>query len=56
MTDFFEMFAGWWRSLWGLLDSVTFEVNGMTVSYGGMIFALLATGMVISIFWRGAKT
>lgn len=55
MIEFFVMISNWFWSLWGLLDSITFQFNDLTVSYGSILFAVLATAMVISIFWRGAK-
>lgn len=56
MEKFFIMFANLWRSLLGLLDRVKFTVGGYTVSVYSLILAFLVLGIIIGVFWKGAKT
>lgn len=55
MTEFFTAFIGWWRSLFDLLDSITFELYGFNVSFLSVLFVFLLFAIVISVFWKGAK-
>lgn len=56
MEQFFIMFANLWRRLLGLLDRVQFTVGGYTVSVYSLILAFLVLGIIIGVFWKGAKT
>ena len=56
MTDFFTLLFGFFGDLIDALDSAVFEFFGANVSLAAVIFALLALGLIISIFWKGAQT
>lgn len=56
MTEFFVMFGNLWKSIIDTLSLCTFEINGFTVSLPAVWFALLVVGLVITVFWKGAKT
>lgn len=59
MNDIFVAFVAFKELLEGfvgLLNNIVFNISGFSVSYGGIVFAVLVTGFVISVFWRGAKT
>lgn len=56
MLGFFELIKDFFVSIFALFDSYTFTVGNFEVSYFALVFALLVIGMVVSIFWRGAKT
>lgn len=43
-------------ALIGQLNSISFKIGNISVSYGGLIFAFLVVGIVVSVFWKGAKT
>ena len=59
MTDIFSIFVAFKDLIagyLGLLNNIVFNISGFSVSYGGIVFAVLVVGLVISVFWRGAKT
>ena len=56
MTEFFEMFIVYISEFWFKLDEFGFEFFGFTVTLPSMIVSFLLIGLVISFFWKGAKT
>lgn len=56
MFEFLLFIRDFFLDLIGLLNSISFTVNGISVSYGGLLFAFLVVGIVVSVFWKGAKT
>lgn len=56
MGEFVRMIALFWRNLLNKLSMYTFEVNGLDVSIAALIFALLVIFLVVSVFWKGART
>lgn len=56
MGGFFVLFANFWTSIFGLLMNVPIVIGSVTTSLFFFLFAVLATGMIINIFWGGAKT
>ena len=59
MPDIFDAFVAFKQLIegyLGLLNNIVFNISGFSVSYGGIVFAVLVVGLVISVFWRGAKT
>ena len=56
MTEFLNFFVSMFARLWQFLNSITCaDFFGFSVSFGGIVVALLVTSMVISVFWKGAK-
>lgn len=56
MLGFFDLVAKLWTDIWTLFDNVIFYINGLPVSLGGILVCLLIFGLVLSVFWKGAKT
>lgn len=56
MDEFIRAFLGYIGDFWNLLNSFTFQVFGINVSWGAIIFASLVIGFVVSVFWKGAQT
>ena len=56
MGEFFVMIRDLWVDIFATLEAVQFEVNGMIVSLPALLFAFMVTGIVIAVFWKGART
>lgn len=56
MYEFILLIRDFMMDLIGLLNAVSFSIGNTSVSYGGLIFAFLVVGIVVSVFWKGAKT
>lgn len=56
MGDFIVMIRDFWVAIFDTLGSVSFEVNGIIVNLSALLFAFMVTGIVISVFWKGART
>lgn len=52
MSTFLEWFTARWSDLWNLLK---FEV-APGIYFSNIILVLLIIGLVINVFWKGAKT
>lgn len=55
MTGFFDMIVDFYGSIFGVLSANTFEMYGITVSYGSILFAVLVIAIVMSVMWKGAR-
>lgn len=57
MLEWAELLANFWRLIFTeIYDKMILDVNGTSFSVGGFIVAALIIGLVISTFWKGAKT
>lgn len=56
MIEFFQWFMNLIKDLIGLLARPVFEWNGYGISVLSFAVAMIALGLVTSVFWRGAKT
>ena len=56
MLEFAELIASMWTKLLTVLDNITFQVGDITVSLPSLWFAMLVIGLVITVFWKGART
>lgn len=56
MYDFFVLIANFWQSIINLFDEYKFGIGPYSVSYFSIVFAFLAISLVISVFWKGAKS
>lgn len=56
MLDFIILIRDFWVDLIDLLNSIEIQLGNITVPFGGLIFSFLFVGIVITVFWRGAKT
>ena len=59
MSQFFVMFAGFWRSILTLFSSVTFSVvvyeKTINISLSMILFTGLVFSIIIGVFWKGAR-
>lgn len=55
MVSFFALFKDLFLDLIGILRSIPIEGFGITTSFFDVLFAMIVIGMVISIFWKGAR-
>lgn len=55
MTEFFNLFIGYFKSLINVLKALSFDFMGYSVSLWGIIFAGIIISFVCAVFWRGAK-
>ena len=57
MLEWARLLANFWRMIFTeIYDKMILDVNGTEFSVGGFIVAALIIGLVISTFWKGAKT
>lgn len=56
MLEFFNMIRDFWSDILGRLNGVQISIGSIRVPFGGLIFAFLVVGIVVSVFWKGAKT
>lgn len=56
IKEFFRLIFDMFTKLFNVLNSIVFVINGLRVSFGAMIFAFLVLGLVITVFWKGART
>lgn len=56
MAVFIDFVVDFYRSFLGLFDTVTFSIGGISVSVLDVLLAVAAMSMVISIFWKGARS
>ena len=56
MGQFFDLVIQFITQLWDKLGTVKFSAYGVDVPLTALIVAFLVTGMVINVFWKGAKT
>ena len=58
MFGIFEVFVlikNLYQVIFNKLDNIVFNVNGVNASYLELLLAIIFMGMIISIFWKGAK-
>lgn len=56
MIEFFNLVARLWGDIWTLFEKTIFYIYDLPVSLGGVVVSLLIFGLVLSVFWKGAKT
>jgi|GEM_PF-2802355 len=56
MTQIIEFFVSFMNDLWNtVFDSVTFDIAGVTVSFGAIVLGFICISMIVSFFWKGAR-
>lgn len=56
MTQILEFFVTFINDLWNtVFDSVTFDIAGVTVSFGVIVLGFICISMIVSFFWKGAR-
>lgn len=56
MAQFFNLIAQFFREVWEKLSAVTFSAYGFSVPFTSILVVFIIIGMVINVFWKGAKT
>ena len=56
MYDFILFFRDSIAQISGMLDSFYFNFGGIHVSIFDLFVGFIAMGIVISVFWKGART
>lgn len=56
MFEFFALVRDFYVDIFDLFNNTVFMIDNNPVSLGAMIFVPLVIGMVVSIFWKGAKS
>lgn len=57
MGEWLKLLTSFWKMIFTeIFDKMILEINGISFSVGGFIVAALIIGLVISVFWKGAKT
>lgn len=56
MSDAITLIFNFFIAIFDKLNGVSFTLFGITVSYMGIIIGFLITGIIVSVFWRGART
>lgn len=56
MYDFIVIIWRFWGNVWAELETAIIDFSGTKVSIAAIIVPFLIVGMVVAIFWKGAKT
>lgn len=56
MEDIFYFIRDMFMGYLGVLESIVFEVNGIEVNFLSLVVAFLIVGLIVAVFWKGAKT
>lgn len=55
MVDFLSFLTGCWNECISLLSALKINIAGISVPFWGLMIGFMVTGLIISVFWRGAK-
>jgi uncharacterized membrane protein YccF (DUF307 family) len=55
VTQVFQFFRNGIAYVFDSINSVSFEMYGLTVSLGWLFIGFIAIYIVVSVFWRGAR-
>lgn len=56
MYEFFIFFRDCLADISGMLRSFSFSIGGISVSLLDLFLGFIAMGIIISVFWKGART
>lgn len=56
MLDFFTLIRDFWVSIIAVFDSRPLQIGNYSVSLFAIIFSFIVIGLVVSVFWRGARS
>lgn len=56
MLEFVNLISDFWSSVLGLFDRYPIKIGDYEISLIWLIFAFLVVGMVVSYYWKGART
>jgi len=51
----FDLFIDFYVDIFGLLSRPVFEMGGVSVSIGSLIFIAVVLNIVVAVFWKGAR-
>ena len=55
MWEVIKWFADMTERTYTTINSVSFNIDGITVGYADIFIGAIAIGMFVSIFWKGAR-
>lgn len=55
MIDFFHLVTAFWSAVLGKLSEVKFTMYGIDVNLLAVLVAFFIVGLVITVFWKGAR-
>lgn len=56
MYEFFLFFRDCIAEISGMLRSFSFSIGGISVSIFDLFLGFVAMGIIISVFWKGARS
>lgn len=56
MLEFFNIVREFYSQILSLFGKTVIRVGSIQTSLGGIIFACVVIGFIVSIYWKGAKT
>lgn len=56
MEDIFLTIYEFYAGIWDLFNRTVLPVAGDVVTLGGLLFAMIVVSLIISVFWKGART
>lgn len=56
MLEVIRLLSSFWGRILDILNNAYIPYGDVRVSIGGLIFAFLVVGMVITIFWKGSRS
>lgn len=54
MLEFFDFFINIWNRMADLLDSVVFNLGGLSVGLFTIFLGFIVIVLVVKVFWKGA--
>lgn len=55
MTGFFDLLGQFWADIFNLLLGCEITIGAFTTNLFFVLFAFLAVGIVITVYWGGSK-
>jgi hypothetical protein len=55
MFQFFELLSYFFKAILSLLNSTSFDIAGISVSYLDIVISLISLSIIASVFWKGAR-
>lgn len=51
----FDLFVDFYIQIFNLLSRPVFDMGGVSVSIGSLIFVAVTLNIIVAVFWKGAK-
>lgn len=55
MWEFIQWCAIQTEHTYNCINSISFNIGGVTVGYADLFLGMIGVGMVVSLFWKGAR-